>query len=70
MDFTSQKAKMRRLATDKHETVVTVPEVVGVTVVRVEPKLIVVTVDVEHVQIADGVVAYKIPSVPPLLDFS
>lgn len=61
---------MRRLAAHEHEAIVSIPEVVGMTVVSFEPKLIVVTVDVEHVQIAVGVVAYKVPSIPLLFDCS
>ncbi len=61
---------MRRLAANEHETVVVVPKVVGITTVRVEPTIVAIALHVEHVQITIGVVAYKVPSVPPLLDFS
>jgi len=40
---------MRRLAANEHETVVTVPEVVRMTVVRVEPAIVAKAIHVEHV---------------------
>lgn len=43
---------MRRFATDKHEAVVSIPDVVRVAVVSVEPQPIVVVFDVEHVEVA------------------
>ncbi|MFH1648899.1 MAG: hypothetical protein ABIA11_04225 [Patescibacteria group bacterium] len=61
---------MRKLATDKHETVVGVPEVVRLTIVNIEPMIVTIAIHVEHVQIAIGIVAYKIPPIPPLFDFS
>ena len=46
---------MKRVAAEKHPTVVGVPDIVGVAVVGVEPPVVAVVLDVEHVQIAVGV---------------
>ena len=44
---------MKRLARlDKHPTVVAVPEVVGTTIVGIQPEIVLVAFDVEHVQVA------------------
>jgi hypothetical protein len=61
---------VRRLATNEHEAIVSIPVIVRITVVRVEPTIIVIVLDVEQVQIAIGVVVYKIPSMSPLFDYS
>ena len=60
----------RRLAKHKHETVVRIPKVVRITVARIKPTIIAVVVHVEQVQIAVGIVMCKVPSVPPLFDYS
>ena len=44
---------MKRVARHRHdEPIVGIPRVVGVAVVRVQPPLVVVVIDVEDVQIA------------------
>ena len=44
---------MKRVATQKHEPVVSVPEVVGMAVVTIQPQLaVVVPLDVEHLEVA------------------
>lgn len=64
------RREVRRLATNKHESVISIPEVVRLTIVRVKPTITVVALDVEQVQITIGVFMYKVPSMPPLFDFS
>jgi len=64
------RREVRRLATNEHEAIVSIPVIVRITVVRVEPTIIVIVLDVEQVQIAIGVVVYKIPSMSPLFDYS
>ena len=46
---------MKRVARHEGETVVGVPEVVGVAVVSVQPPVVIVVVDVEDVRVAIGV---------------
>jgi len=46
---------MKRIAADEDPAVVRVPDVVGAAVVGVEPPVVAVVLDVEHVQIAVGV---------------
>ena len=43
---------MRLARPDEHPLVVSVPDVVGVIVVAVQPPIIVVVVDFEHVEVA------------------
>lgn len=44
---------MKRFARqNKHKTVVTIPEIVRVTIVAVEPRPIVITFHIEHVEVA------------------
>ncbi len=65
------RREMRRFATQEHPTVVSIPDIVRVVVVHVEPLPIVVVFDVEHVEVAIRVrVMYKISSVPLPLDNS
>jgi len=64
------RREVRRLATNEHEAIVSIPVIVRIAVVRVEPKIAIVVLDVEQVQIAIGVVMYKVPSIPPLFDYS
>jgi len=61
---------MRRLAGHEHEAIVSIPEVVRLTIVSIEPTIITVTLDIEQVEITIGVVMCKIPSKPPLFDCS
>ena len=56
---------MRDLRDGEREPVLTIPPVVGVVVVRVEPPTIVVTVRVEKVQIAAGNVQNAIYATTP-----
>ena len=37
---------------DEHPTIVGVPEVVGVIIVGVDPQLVVVVIDIEHIEVA------------------
>ena len=46
---------MKRVAGHEGETVVGVPEVVRVTVVSVQPLVVIVVIDVEDVRVAIGV---------------
>lgn len=63
MDRTATKAKLSRecgreaeiVATHKHEAIVGVPMVVRMPVVVVEPQLVPIVFDVEHVEIAVAV---------------
>jgi hypothetical protein len=44
---------MKRVArADEHPLVVGIPDIVGIAVVAVQPPLVVVGVDVEHLQVA------------------
>lgn len=43
---------MRLARTDEHPLVVSVPDIVGVAVVAVQPPFVVVVVDFEHVRVA------------------
>ena len=64
------RREMRKLARNEHEAIVSIPEVVRLTIVSIEPTVIAVTLDIEQVEIAIGVVMYKIPSKPPLFDYT
>ena len=46
---------MKPVATGEHPAVVAIPDVVGVVPIGVEPTVIVVVFDVEHVRIAVGI---------------
>jgi len=46
---------MKTVATDKHPAVVVIPDIVGVVIVAIEPMIIVIVFNVEHVQIAIGI---------------
>jgi hypothetical protein len=56
---------MKRFATEEHETVVTVPDIVRVAVVSVEPTFVVIVLNVEQVEVAVRVSLYKVSSIPP-----
>ncbi len=43
---------MKKVASDEHETVVSVPEVVRMAVVAIEPLPIIIVFDVDHVEVA------------------
>lgn len=43
---------MKQVASDKHPAVVAVPDVVGVVIVAVEPPVVVIAFNVEHLEIA------------------
>jgi len=47
---------MRRLAANENKLVVAVPKVIRLTIVRVEPQLVTITIHVEHVRVTIGVV--------------
>lgn len=55
---------MKRFATEEDETVVTVPEIVRVAVVSVEPVFVVIVFNVEQVEVAIRVSLYKVSSIP------
>lgn len=57
--------EMKRFATEEDETVVTVPEIVRVAVVSVEPAFVVIVFNVEQVEVAIRVSLYKVSSIPP-----
>ncbi len=44
--------EMKRVAAQEHPTIVGIPLVVGMAVVRVEPEVVGIALDVEHVEIA------------------
>jgi len=46
------RREIKRVATDEDEAVVTIPEVVRVTVVATQPATIVVVFNVEHLEVA------------------
>jgi len=46
------RKRNERIATDEHEAVVSIPDVVGVAIVGVEPLLVAVVLHVEHVEVA------------------
>ena len=46
------RREMKRVAKAEYPAIVTVPEVVGVAIVAVEPLVVVITLDVEDVGIA------------------
>ncbi|MBA3047006.1 hypothetical protein KKC83_04480 [Patescibacteria group bacterium] len=48
------REKIKRVAEGENPTVIGIPHVVGVVVVRVQPEIIVITLDVENVRIAIG----------------
>lgn len=56
---------MKRFATEEDETVVTVPEIVRVTVVSVEETTVVIVLHVKQVEVAIRVSLYKVSSIPP-----
>jgi hypothetical protein len=56
--------------TNEHKAIISIPVIVRPTIVSVEPTIIVIMLHVEQVQITIGVVAYKVPSIPPLFDYS
>ena len=43
---------MRLAWTDEHPAIVSVPDIVGVAVVAVQPPFVIVVVDFEHVRVA------------------
>ncbi len=54
----NDRREMKRVAAEKHPTVVGVPDIVGVAVVGVEPTTIVIVFDIEHVEIVVGIRIY------------
>ncbi len=56
---------MKRFATEEDETVVTVPEIVRVAVVSVEPAFVIIMFNVEQVEVTIRVSLYKVSSIPP-----
>ncbi len=62
---------MKRVAPHEHPAVVSVPEVVRVAVVAVEPATIVVVFDVEHVEVVVRVADYvRYASCVPPFEYS
>ncbi len=59
---------IKRVATDEHPAIVRIPDVVRMTIVVVQPPVIVIVFDVEHVQIAVRVGLHGTSSVPPLFE--
>lgn len=56
---------MKRFATEEDEMVVTVPEIVRVAFISVEPAFVVIVFHVEQVEVAIRVSLYKVSSIPP-----
>ena len=60
-----------RFARQENKLIVTIPLVVRPAIVVVEPRLAIVTIDIEQLQVAVAVGnLYKIPSMPPPLENS
>jgi hypothetical protein len=49
------RREIKIVATDEQPLVVAIPDVVGIVIVAVEPTVVVVVFNVEHVQIAIGI---------------
>lgn len=47
--------EMKRVAAEEHPHVVGIPLIVGMAVVRVQPEVVAIALDVEHVEIAIGI---------------
>lgn len=62
--------KIKRVARDEDEQVVTMELVVRVTIVAVEPSVIVIVFHVEHVEIAVRIEMCKTPSLPLSFEYS
>ena len=58
---------MKRDATQEHDTILSIPSVVGIVPVRVEPALAIVVVHIEHVRVAVRIL-YSVPSISPPLE--
>ena len=61
---------MRRVAETENEDIVTVPEIVVIAIVAVEPQTIIVVFDVEQFAVAVRVRIYRIPPITPPLEYS
>lgn len=59
------RREMKRFATEEDEMVVTVPEIVRVAFISVEPAFVVIVFHVEQVEVAIRVSLYKVSSIPP-----
>ena len=80
MEWTTHKTKLSqiiniereiiRVAETEHKGIVTVPEIVVVTIVVVEPQIVIVLFDIEQSAVAVRVRMYRIPSTTPLLEYS
>jgi hypothetical protein len=46
---------VKRVARTEDETIVTIPNIVGVGIVGVEPELGIVAINIEHIEVAVGV---------------
>ena len=52
----SKQKRKKRVATGEDPNVVSIPDIVGIVIVRIEPRFaVIVPLDVEHVQIAIGI---------------
>ncbi len=55
---------MKRFAREKDEAIVGIPLIVETTIIVVEPRIAIVTIDVEQIRVAVTVIiSYKLPSV-------
>jgi len=64
---------MERFAprTGEHPDIVGIPQVVRIVIVRVEPEIIVITVEIEQSEIAIRIgLLRKVPSMPPPFEYS
>ena len=50
-----RRGEMKRVSAAEHPTVVGIPLVVGVAIVRVEPDAVLVAFDVKHIEVAIGI---------------
>lgn len=61
---------MRRVAETEDKLIVTIPEIVVIAIVTVEPQIVIVLFDVEKFAVAVRVRMYRIPPITPLLEYS
>jgi len=60
---------MKRFAGEEDETIVSIPLIVETTIIVVEPRLAIVTIDVEQVRVVITVgISYTLPSMTPKLE--
>ena len=64
-----REGEMKRFAGEEDKAIVSIPLVVETTIIVVEPRLAIVTIDVEQVQVTITVgISYILPSTAPRLE--